>query len=136
MRKNPKTLCVFLDNNAKILKNPEKFEEMLSWPNVVPDPDLTKVIGHPPHFWKFHDGEVVPLEGDERIERLKHISDHGADNTIRRIGPDAVIKENQPAPELTLEQEKDRLDINALIIAIFAVIATVAAIYLVVSGGK
>lgn len=78
-----KTVVIFTPNNARIIRNPsaEALESFVKWPNVVIDPDLSKVEGLPPHFWKLVDGEIVPLDAAEQTARQNHIEKFGVDNS-------------------------------------------------------
>lgn len=44
------------------------------------NPDLSKVRGEPPHFWKLVDGEILPMSRPEKIYRLAHHETFGVDN--------------------------------------------------------
>ncbi len=76
------TVIVFTDNNARIIQNPDDLNQYRNNPNAVIDPDLSEVVGTPPHLWKLLDGKVVRMQKYEEAQRVAHIETHGAVNTI------------------------------------------------------
>lgn len=79
---------VFTTNSARIVADPPQAKEMLSWPNVIANPDLTRVDGVLPQFWKLEDELVIPMNGMEIRYRKKLIERNGIDNAIRRLSSD------------------------------------------------
>jgi len=83
---NEKTqVVVFTSNNARILVNPPNVDEFLGKPNAFINPDLSEVIGTPPHFWKVVDGKIVPMSRPEKLARLKLHAANGVDNRVRAM---------------------------------------------------
>lgn len=72
-------VVLLTENNSRILKvsDPSPY---LRARNCLVNPDLRKVEGVPPHFWKISAGEVVPMDYDERLARSEHIAEHGIKN--------------------------------------------------------
>ncbi len=62
-------VVLFSESNARVITNPT--EDFSKNPRAIVDPDLTQVHGVPPHFWKFEFGRVLPMDNDEKAERLK-----------------------------------------------------------------
>lgn len=80
-------IVIFTPNNARIVKNPTEAELDLfsTWPNALIDPDLSRVDGVPPHFWKLDRGTVVPMTGPQRDYRLEIIKKYGMDNRLEPV---------------------------------------------------
>ena len=95
-----KNLVIFTKNNARVLTKPEEFTELMAYPNVVPDPDLSLVKGIPPHHWKLEDGLIVPMTGSEKDARNADIEAHGVDNMITWIGAHPEVKEPLEVQEI------------------------------------
>jgi hypothetical protein len=72
-------VIVFTSNNAGILTNPD-MRPYVGRPNVLIDPDLSKVQGIAPHYWKLSNGNVVPLSPPEKLLRDRHIRLFGLDS--------------------------------------------------------
>lgn len=80
-----KTVVIFTPTNARIIRNPsdDALAEFIKWPNVVIDPDLSKVSGVAPHYWKLIDGgQIVPMSYNEEVARQAQIESSGIDNSI------------------------------------------------------
>lgn len=78
-------LVVFTTNNARVLTNPT-FREINTYKNAVVDPDLSKVIAVPPHFWKKGPGNlIIPMTDSEQKARLDDIKRNGVDNVVKRL---------------------------------------------------
>lgn len=92
--KTTKKLVVFTKTNARILHNPDSdlFKKLSNYPNVIINPNLERVDGVPPHFWKFKDGEVFAMDDNEKEARIKEIEKYGVDNTIQSL--DLKFKKN------------------------------------------
>lgn len=77
-----RTAVVFTSNNARIFRNltDEQASKMISWPNCVVDPDLSKVLGISPHFWFLKDNQIIPMNDTQMQARLWNISMYGVDN--------------------------------------------------------
>jgi hypothetical protein len=82
LAKRKTRVIVFTANNARILTNPENVEAFRDMPNAFVDPDLSEVVGLPPHFWKVVDGKIVSMTRPEKVARLRDIGLKGADNTV------------------------------------------------------
>lgn len=82
MRKN--RLVVFTTNNARLLNQPNN-REIATYKNAVLDPDLSKVKGIPPHFWKRDGNVIVPMNDLEQRMRRLDIEKNGVDNEVRRL---------------------------------------------------
>lgn len=95
----PVRVVVFTRNNARILINPPEGElrRLRVLPNVVVNPDLSRVAGFPPHYWKLVGGAVFPLDAIERAKRDREHDQHGVDNFI---GPKSGAQPAQSAPSL------------------------------------
>lgn len=72
----------FTANNARILVNPENIEAYKNMPGAHINPDLTGVLGVPPHFWKEDSGLIVAMSRSERRVRLASIMATGLDNEV------------------------------------------------------
>lgn len=81
-------VAIFTTNTCRIIDNPPNPQEMSRWPNVVFDPDLHRVVGVPPHFWKVIDGQIHPMNSMEIRVRKRVIERSGMDNSIRRLLPE------------------------------------------------
>jgi len=72
-------VVLLTENNARILKVSDA-SSYLRATNCLVNPDLKKVEGIPPHFWKMSAGEIIPMNEDERREREAHIATNGIIN--------------------------------------------------------
>lgn len=70
---------VFTSNNARIVKDNKPV-----YGTVVVDPDLSRVRGIPPHFWKLVDGAIVEMSRPEKVARLAHIAARGSVNVVHK----------------------------------------------------
>lgn len=76
-------VAYFTKNNCRIIAaRGEHLDFYKKAKNCVIEPDLSRVRGEPPHFWKLKGGQVIPMGTDERVARWKDICDNGVDNTI------------------------------------------------------
>lgn len=73
---------VFVKNNARIIKDPAVIAQLGEQHQFVLNPNLSKVIGVPPHLWKLADGKIVPMSDAEQIERTIAIQQEGIDNRV------------------------------------------------------
>jgi hypothetical protein len=75
-------VVVFTRNNARIITTSDisKYKNRM---NISIDPDLSKVQGTPPHFWKLHGRKIVPLTRPEKLARLQDIKVNGLDNRLQ-----------------------------------------------------
>lgn len=73
---------VFTRNNARFAKGHPI--EKLKGEAIVINPDLSKVKGVKPHYWKLVKGEVLPMDQFERECRDRDIAKNGCDNDIFR----------------------------------------------------
>lgn len=78
-------VVVFTTNSVRIIPADQAPKELIKWPNVVINPDLSKVQGLLPQFWKLDNGEVVPMTPKEIRYRKRHIEVNGMDNAIRYL---------------------------------------------------
>lgn len=88
---------VFTFNNARIVHNP-KDSERVTWEGahlVAKNPDLSKVAGFSPQYWKLKDGEVVPLSYLERVARSEHIVANGAINEFMPYIEQSMVKKSK-----------------------------------------
>lgn len=72
-------VILFTNNNARLIRT----NELSTWekdPRALINPDLSKVKGIPPHFWKRDGGQIVPMTDQEKVERLANIEKHGIHN--------------------------------------------------------
>src|ERR1044072_7340853 len=76
------TVVIFTTNNARILINPEHPKLLAKRFNVLLDPDLSRVRGVDPHYWKVVKGEIYPMNHFEAELRRDHVERFGADNDI------------------------------------------------------
>jgi hypothetical protein len=101
-----KNLCVvFTHNNARVIQT-EDISRVHEYENVVINADLSYVAGVPPHFWKFENGFIVPMNHDEKKARLENIIKKGVDNDLdgKRL---AELEEKRQKEELIeLEQRR------------------------------
>lgn len=84
MDKLNRFIVIFTPTNARVVKNPtdEEYDFISAWPNAIIDPDMSRVDGVPPHFWKLDRGYVVPMNDAERNYRLDQIKKYGVDNRL------------------------------------------------------
>lgn len=75
------TVILFTENNTRILQNPDDLAQYRNNPNAIIDPDLSEVVGTPPHLWKLLDGKVVQMHKYEAAKRINHIETFGVINT-------------------------------------------------------
>jgi hypothetical protein len=79
-------VVVFTKNNARVLKNPKNLIEILKRNTCLIDPDLSKVSGMPPHYWKLFKGKtIISMNGKEMRARDADISKVGADNFVHGL---------------------------------------------------
>lgn len=104
---------MFTKNNVRIEVNPENLQRFEGYKNIVINPDLSKVIGVAPHFWKLKKGKVLPMSPTERGARLK---------TIERIGIQNEL--------VFIPYPKSRLTVKNIMIGLGAMAAAIAAILL------
>lgn len=74
------TVVVFTSNNARIL-TVEDTSQYEKWPNAVINPDMSKVRNLPPHYWRLHKGQILPMDAISRVARDGELKG-GAKNTI------------------------------------------------------
>lgn len=67
------TYVVFNEIGARIVKNPDNEADFDANPKAVRDPDLQWVQGIPPHFWKFEEGRILPMNEQEKQARKTQI---------------------------------------------------------------
>lgn len=88
---------VFTSNTALVLSNPGNLDDLAKYPNVVIDPDLSKVLGIPNTFWKLDNGKIVPMNEEEQQRRLEHIERVGVDTVVRpRRDFNVVVEKEKP----------------------------------------
>lgn len=73
-------VVVFTKNNARVLINPPHLGALKKRHNVLINPDLTRVLGCPPHLWKIVKGEIWPMGHAERLARERVLELTEADN--------------------------------------------------------
>ncbi len=83
---------IFTENNARILKG--KPSNITS--NMVVNPDLKKVKGIPPHFWKLENNSIIPMNEVEKNARLIHLNDNSAINIHDSTPHELVLKRPDP----------------------------------------
>lgn len=88
-----KEAVVFLENNARIIKDQSEIERVKGWSNVLLDPDRSKVERLHPHFWKMGNDEVLPMSAMEQKIRLGSIEQNGIDNSIVKLSTKKVAKQ-------------------------------------------
>lgn len=71
---------IFTDNNARIIKNPPNLEYLKTLDNVLINPDMSGVVGIPPHLWAKEGDSIRVLTEEETIERHKSHVQHGIIN--------------------------------------------------------
>lgn len=84
----------FTSNNARILRSPEEVTAVTSG-FVIESPDLSRVEGFPPHFWKVIGQEVHLMTPAEQAERVKQHEQFGVDNGRSDHAPDPRALELQ-----------------------------------------
>lgn len=82
-------LVIFTQNTALVISNPYNEAELLKYPNVIREPDLSSVHNVHPDYWKQQKGEVVAMDPIEQNNRLKEITERGR---ITEIEPIYVAK--------------------------------------------
>jgi len=80
-------VAVFTTNSCRILETPGDQQTMLRWPNAVFEPDLNRVKGVLPQFWRLDEGQIFPMSPMEVRCRKKSIERFGIDSAIRRLEP-------------------------------------------------
>lgn len=80
-------VAVFTTNSCRILESHGDQQTMLRWPNAVFEPDLNRVKGVLPQFWRLDDGQIFPMSAMEVRCRKKSIERFGIDSAIRRLEP-------------------------------------------------
>ena len=81
-------LVIFTSNNARILVGANPKEYPTAWVN----PDLSRVKGTPPHFWKIVGNQIHPMNFQEMAARLDHHARHGVDNDISGARAEVISK--------------------------------------------
>ncbi len=54
-------------------------------PNAFINPDLSQVLGIPPHLWRARGNDIIAMTEKETEKRLKSISTYGAINTLEVV---------------------------------------------------
>lgn len=118
-------LLIFTQTGARLEKDPLVIEKYKGHPNTVLNPDLSKVVGLSPHFWKLDDGQVLPVPVEDRKARLAEVAKHG--------GPTAVKEQPKPRtwkqgiPENVLELIRGaRVEMRTLRFRVFDLEQTLA----------
>jgi len=102
-------VAVFTTNSCRILESQGDQQTMLRWPNAVFEPDLNRVRGVLPQFWRLDDGQIFPMSAMEVRCRKKSIERFGIDSAIRRLEPfefRVELKEMQIIQSLLNEDNK------------------------------
>lgn len=103
-------VVIFTTNTARILTNPPNLSDLSKWENAVIEPDLSKVQGLLPQFWKLEEGDIVPMSPFEIRYRKKVITANGMDNVIRRLDLNEIRPEMKDYQVIkALEQEYNQL---------------------------
>lgn len=77
-----KVAC-FTKNSCKLISVAEdKVHLYKRMKSAVVNPNLDRVKGIEPEFWKHRHGTILPLSTDERVARWADICDNGLDNTV------------------------------------------------------
>jgi hypothetical protein len=95
---------VYTDNNARIVH--AESDALLHGKRVIANPDLSKVVGIPPHYWTpSEDGHPRPMGDDERATRDSHIHLFGVDNQVTRKDIPAAVAATvvEDTPRLSLK---------------------------------
>lgn len=92
---SPDVVVVFTKNNCRVLYNPPNLEDLKSQPNVAVNPDLSKVIGVAPHFWKLVQGQIVPMSDSEMAHTESSHKTIGVDNSLAFL-PVTEVKRKNP----------------------------------------
>lgn len=103
---------MFTTNTARILRDPPNLSDMTKWPNAVIDPDLSRVSGLLPQFWRLEDGSVVPMSPHEIRYRKQVITSNGMDNVVRRLELNEIrpeMKDYEVIKALQLEYNQLRV---------------------------
>jgi hypothetical protein len=79
--------------NAKVLVNPENINELVAQGALL-NPDMTDVIGIPPHLWKREGNKLVPkLPNEVVMPKLHLVNPHKPDMT--KIEPRLAKTDNE-----------------------------------------
>lgn len=84
-------IVIFTSNNARVIYNPENIEEYRNRPNCLIDPDLSKVAGLAPHYWRLVNESILPVPVLERPAIDTNHAMFGSDNDITRGYAEATI---------------------------------------------
>lgn len=110
---------VFTTNSALVLNNPWDWEKIKDYPNVIQNPDLSRVVKVPPKYWKLEDGVIMQMAEDERMKRDQDIEFAGrVDKTVRNLSHFAFNRRSQ------------KFDIKTALWPVYAIIALVTVINL------
>lgn len=128
----PVRFVVFTQNTALILTNPDNWEELFNYPNVIPEPDLSSVFKIQPHFWKQVGNQVVEMNEEEKKYRLEHIAEHGI---ITDIEPIDEFVYTRPKPQNIIQEKIVEIhnvyENKHLKIALYAVVVVLVFVQLV-----
>lgn len=95
-------VVVFTRNNARIYYT-DDVTRLHNLSNLIINPDLSYVDGTPPHFWKMDQGCLVPMNDQEKHQRILDIETTGIDNDPSQ--KEKVLAYEQKRHE-EIEQEK------------------------------
>lgn len=76
---------IFTTNSARLFNTDQAPAGILKWPNVAINPDLARVEGVLPQFWKLEDGFIVAMTPKEIRHRKRVIEKNGIDNYVRKL---------------------------------------------------
>ena len=82
---------VFTANNARLVMgiNPDDYKHNS---RAVINPDLSRVRGTPPHFWKRIGDEIHPMSAVEQNAVRAHHAKHGVDNVVQTPASKSLVK--------------------------------------------
>lgn len=86
-------VVIFTENNARIV-NVDDITPYQAMSNVLINPDITKLTGLAPHFWKKSGNQLLPMTKSEQASRLQHINMVGLKNDYTKY-PSTFLSRNK-----------------------------------------
>lgn len=97
---------VFTHNNARLIYA-EDLQTLKGYENVVLNPDLGYVRGIAPHFWKFVNGFIMPMDEKEQEERMASIIKSGTQNDVHARQLQALEEKRQATDKAIAQAEAE-----------------------------
>lgn len=103
-------VVIFTKNNARVVVTTD-VKPYLKMPNAVVNPNLKKVIGVQPLFWKLEKGEIVEMNRAEKLARKQSIHANGVDSAL-------IILPNNKVKKLIRRHEYNLLLVGSLLLGV------------------